>query len=188
MSSTPSISVTVEKPLYFIGGAHGAGKSTLASMLADRSGAEHVSAGTLIRHASARARPEGDKTVGDVDGNQEILLSALSLWPRGEQGLILDGHFCLLGLEDTISPIPLAVFERMVPRGLILVEAAPETVVQRLNARDGKRYDPRFVAELIRRERDHAELMSGRLKVPMHRYESGTPVDEVVAFLSSLGR
>jgi adenylate kinase len=188
MSSTPSISVTVEKPLYFMGGAHGVGKSTLASMLADRSGADHVSAGTLIRHASASARPEGDKTVGDVDGNQEILLSALSLWPRREQGLILDGHFCLLGLGDTISPIPLAVFERMTPRGFILVEAAPETVVQRLNARDGKRYDPCLVAELIRRERDHAELMSDRLKVPMHRYESGTPVDEVVAFLSSLGR
>jgi adenylate kinase len=157
-------------------------------VLADRSGAEHVSAGTLIRHASASARSEGDKIVGDVNGNQEILLSALSIWPRQEKGLILDGHFCLLGSEDTISPIPFAVFERMAPCGFILVEAPLETIVQRLNARDGKRYNPRLVAELILRERDHAQLTSQRIKVPMYRYESGTPVDEVVAFLSALGR
>jgi len=134
--------------LIFVGGIHGVGKTTLSRRVAAILGAEHVTAGDLIRAAATapNAAPTGisGKSVADVDANQERLLRGLQSYRAERQqsdtqsyGLLLDGHFCLLDSTEQVAEIPIGVFDALQPAAVLLVEAVPEVVARRLLDRDG---------------------------------------------------
>jgi adenylate kinase len=168
----------------FVGGVHGAGKTTFSKQLAQLLGASHVTAGGLIRENASATHTVtvgiGDKAVPDVDANQLLLLSGLDLYrARVGPGLVLlDGHFVLLDAAGTVAEIPLAVYEAIGPVAVLLVETEAGTIHARLLARDGEAPPVETLAQLAAREGARAERICSELGVPLLRVAGGGPSDQ----------
>jgi adenylate kinase len=159
--------------IVFIGGIHGAGKTTLSRLLAGLLSASHVTAGGLIRETASAAHTvtvgASDKEVPDVDANQALLLRGLDLYRAriGVGSILLDGHFSLLDPSGAVVGIPMAVYEAIAPVAVLLVEADPQTVHDRLMRRDGAAAPLETVSVLASRERECAEAVCAALRIPM---------------------
>lgn len=169
-----------DQRLIFIGGVHGAGKTTLSCRVAEILGAEHVTAGDLIKAAAIPAGTSAirivDKAVANVDANQERLLRGLYSYCAQLQsakaqpcGLLLDGHFCLLDPMEHATKIPFHVFDKLRPVAILLIETDPETVAHRLIARDGSAPSIEALRALTEQECAHAASVAKRLHAPMYR-------------------
>jgi adenylate kinase len=165
----------VTGPVVFVGGIHGAGKSTISRDLSSRLSAAHTTASALIRSSAAEGHAvtvsDRDKGVPDVDANQALLLRGLRTYRsrlvRSDQPLVLDGHFCLLGATNAAADVPVEIFAAIAPVALVLVGVDPKIAVERLTARDGSAPSLATMAGLAERERRHAETVADWLAVPL---------------------
>jgi len=176
-----------QRPI-FVGGVHGVGKTTLSRCVAKLLGAEHVTAGDLIRSVAAESHiasqaVEG-KAVLNVDANQDRLLRGLDAYRADRRHahaqssrLILDGHFCLLDTAEQIREIPFAVFDAIQPIAVLLVEAKPETIARRLVTRDGSAFTIETLRTLTVLEHAHAVFVASRLQVPLYRASGDEDVE-----------
>jgi len=178
-------------PTIFVGGVHGSGKTTFSKELGRLLGASHVTAGGLIReNASASDRVTvgiGGKAVPDVDANQLLLLRGLGLYRAriGPSPVLLDGHFVLLDATGTVTEIPVVVYEAIAPVAVLLVEADARTIHRRLLERDGEAPAAATLAELIVRERAHAEHVCGSLGLPLWNVAGDVAADGEAAAAAS---
>jgi adenylate kinase len=170
--------------LTFVGGIHGAGKSTFCRELAPLANARHVTAGELIRLASGGGVTTG-KAVRDVDQNQKLLLGAVGHVRPAIPAMLLDGHFTLIRSDSEVEPIPLEVFQVLCPSALLLLAVDPMVARQRLLERDGKDYDLGLLREHDRAERIHARAVSDALGVPLGVFTGSTAVNEAKQFLTT---
>lgn len=163
--------IRLSQPIIFVGGIHGAGKTTMSRPLAARLSATHVTAGALIRETAGSETVTvgvGDKAVPDVDTNQALLLRGLDVYRRRVAGpIVLDGHFSLLSPSGDVVAIPPAVYLAIAPTAIILVEADSQVVRDRLAERDGAAPPLTTVLLLAERERAAAEAACAALDVPM---------------------
>lgn len=156
--------------LVFVGGIHGAGKSSICRALAALLPASHVTAGGLIRENAGDASVTvgaGNKAVPNVDANQALLLRGLALYrARVDDRLILvDGHFSLLDANGEVVAIPLAVYQSLAPVAVLLVEADDEIVRKRRVERDGDAPALETISLLSARERENADTTSRALGI-----------------------
>lgn len=168
--------------LYFIGGTFGAGKSTLCQSLSESLPAEHHKASELIGHAPMPDDATG-KATDQVFSNQERLIMAVSGLKVADEIILLDGHFCLLDEVHAIVRIPVDVFQRLQPSALVLIEAEPLQILNRIQRRDGRRIDIGLIQQLILSEREHGHAVSKKLGVPILIANASTPPREVDSFL-----
>lgn len=171
--------------LVFVGGIHGAGKTTLCEELAPLIQARHVTASELIAGECQRMVPVG-KEVADVQTNQDALLRAIELLRGKTPRLLLDGHFCVLGESRSPSPIAVAVFRQIDPQALLVLAADLRTVALRLRLRDGNDYSLDELSALQEAELCHARCVSSALGVPLEVLEGREPVTCALRFLSSV--
>lgn len=171
----------------FVGGVHGAGKTTFSKGLARLLEASHVTAGGLIReNATSPDRVTvgiRGKAVPDVNANQALLLRGLRLYRAriGPGPVLLDGHFVLLDATGVIVEIPLAVYEAIAPVAVLLVEADAGTIQRRLLERDREAPPVATLAELMVRERAHAEQVCASLSLPLWNVAGDVAADRAAA-------
>lgn len=170
--------------LIFVGGIHGAGKSTFCRELAPIANARHVTAGELIRLASGGGVTTG-KAVNDVGQNQRLLLNAVEQLRPVIPAMLLDGHFTLIKSDFDVDAIPIEVFQALSPSALLLLTVNPIVARERLMRRDGKGYDLALLREHDRAERIHARGVSDALGVPLGVFHGATAVHEAKLFLTS---
>ena len=156
--------------LVFVGGVHGAGKSSICRALAALLPASHVTAGGLIRENASNATVtvgSGNKAVPNVDANQLLLLRGLELHRArlDDKPILLDGHFSLLDANGGVVAIPLAVYESLAPVAVVLVEADDETVRKRRVERDGEAPLLETISLLSARERESADTVCEALGI-----------------------
>lgn len=160
-------------PIIFIGGVHGAGKTTVARLLAGLLSASHVTAGGLIRETASPGDTVtvgvGNKAVPDVDANQSLLLRGLDLLRAriGPTPILLDGHFSLLDPSGAVLEVPLSVYEAIRPIAVVLVDAGEDVVHERLLKRDGAAPSTATISLLAECERSAAVAVSARLGIPI---------------------
>jgi adenylate kinase len=163
------------QPIVFVGGVHGAGKTTLSRWLADELPAAHVTAGALIREAAVSGHvvtvgAQG-KAVPDIEANQVALLRGLSVFQarrvNDPRTLLLDGHFTLLNPAGEIVEVPPGIFTAIAPVAILLIEADPAIVSERLAARAPDAPPVEVIARLAARERERATATAAALKVPI---------------------
>lgn len=170
--------------IVFVGGIHGAGKTTVSRLLAGLVSASHITAGGLIRETAGAGHTVttgvGDKAVPDVNANQALLLRGLDLYRAriGSGPILLDGHFSLLDPSGAVVGIPMAVYEAIGPVAVLLVEAAAETVHSRLVQRDGAAAPLETVTVLASRERECAGAVCTALKIPMWTVAGDTMAEQ----------
>jgi adenylate kinase len=170
--------------LYFVGGIHGSGKTTLCKRLAVILGAAHYSAGELIRLGS-KHQDDRSKAVQDVELNQRLLLEVLDELSGRAATVLLDGHYTLIDQQGLIRPIGIDVFRALNPAVLLLVAEEPITISHRLQQRDGKTYDLPFLELHSKGELAHAELLSAQLSIPLAVLNSSDSADDAAELLTA---
>ncbi len=167
-------------PIIFVGGIHGAGKSTFGRRVAESLGIGHVAASTLIREAALAAEEDAPlaagKAVANVDENQQRLIIGLTSYLRSKEhdslplsGLILDGHFSVIDSSNRVSEISPKVFASLGIRAILLVEVDPKAAFERLLNRDGGAPPIELLTALASSEARHADFVAASLDVPVYR-------------------
>lgn len=170
--------------VHFIGGIHGAGKSTLCERLRRAIDADYARASELLRFEPTEGDSTG-KAVTDVEGNQARLVAALHAREMITARLLLDGHFCLLNSAHEAAVVPLDTFAAISPVSLTLIETDLDEVRRRLEVRDGRRIEPGLVQRLADCEKHRARQVASTLAVPLQTITRDTNDGEVLSFLMS---
>lgn len=170
--------------IFFVGGIHGVGKSSLSNLLAKPLNAEHLIASELIKYVPDPGDPTG-KTVSNIAQNQDRLVAELKRRLVPGVDVILDGHFCLLTKEHHIARIPLATFRAIHPAALLLVEAPSRQTQSQLEHREGRPYDSALLLDLAKEERTHAQFVSSSLAVPLKIWRPDLGVEDALQFIQS---
>lgn len=160
--------------LIFVGGIHGAGKSTFCTTYCNDAGYEHLTASTLIKNVKPSSLGSG-KQVRNIRKNQDILITALSQVRKPGKNYVLDGHFTLLDDKGTIRPIPISTFEAIKPDKLIIATESPDVTMERLELRDRKKYDEQLLANMQESEITHANRIADALKISVHTVCADSP-------------
>ena len=140
-----------------VAGIHGVGKTHLASRVATRHGLLYTSASKLIQEERGLTTWTVDKHVSGISENQIALASAVRRHNAAGRRLLMDGHFVLLDTSGAISPIHAPSFESLRLNGVLLLEAAVETVLDRVEKRDGRRLSAEQTRDFLDAERSHAQ-------------------------------
>jgi len=152
--------------LIFIGGVHGSGKTTVGTRAALCMGADFKSCSQIIR-AERQTQTVSTPGIADVELNQRALIAGLKRLRSSSVTVLLDGHFSLKTLNDGIQPIPLEVFESMIPDVLFLIETSSSSISFRLANRDGVVIPESAIIEHQEQERRFAGLVSQHIGRPL---------------------
>lgn len=151
----------------FVAGVHGVGKTYLAQQLPVDFGLVHTSASKLIKEERLIATWGTDKKVSDVDGNQLALAAAVRRHNQADVRLLLDGHFVLCDAEGQFVRLGVDVFEALNLDAVILLEAEPHTIAERILGRDGRDVSIEELQLFLDAERAQAKLVCEALGIAL---------------------
>lgn len=169
----------------FIAGVYGVGKNTLCENVSRNTGIPFYSAGDLISKINGE-KYGANKVVLDKHKNQDILAHCVSEILRENPCILLAGHCCILGKNDTVDPLPEKAFENLEISTIILLETDPETIHNHLSTRDHREYSLSLIQKLILTERQIAQRISTLLNCPLSIHQmtySDFDIDFLTAFL-----
>lgn len=152
--------------IFFVGGIHGVGKTTLCNKIANKMNYKTTSASELLKKLD-KVSLRRDKTVIDIEKNQEKLLVAIDRFLSKETLILLDGHFCLLKSSENIEKIDIAVFEKLNMKKIFVLKDKPELIRKRLLTRDENEYSVEFLDDFQRKEIEHARNIANKLNIPI---------------------
>ena len=156
----------MNKKIHFIAGIHGVGKSTYCNKLTKKHEIAHYSASDLIKLWSSAAIND-DKKVIDIDNNQDILISAINEYVV-EDTILLDGHFCLLDMQEIPQKIPKSTFEQLNLASVTLIHDDIEAILSRIGSRDSHEHKQNTFTELQKLEIAYAEELSCSIGFPLY--------------------
>ncbi|MEZ7196873.1 ATP-binding protein [Pseudodesulfovibrio karagichevae] len=159
--------------IFFIGGIHGVGKTTLCELIADFFDIPTFSASAIIKaHTNNNFL---DKIAHEPESNQSILIKGLGRLRADHQDLILDGHFTIIS-GNGIYPISVNSFINMDLSALFLLTDTAERILKRRLTRDSNLcISLSEVENHLKAERRHAEAVSKVLGLPLHLLDVNNP-------------
>lgn len=167
--------------IIFVGGVHGVGKSTFASMIKSKnSQIDSLSCSDIIKWENS-----AHKEVENVGETQNKLLRNLPYFIDQDKNYILDGHFCLLTEHGGIERVPIEVFETMSPSMIVVLKEEPNVICQRLNQRDSHNYSLELITEFQEKEIIYAKEVADTLGVPLEECNSTNRKNVILSVLGS---
>lgn len=150
--------------LVMVGGVHASGKSSLCERLSLFSqDITLVMASKLVNHFSA------SKFVNDIKSNQLTLIEKISEIKKNNCLTIVDGHFCVPDINGKIRYVGNKIFQILSPELLILVEADPIEIQQRIQHRDHIKYSLELIETMMQAEACWADYTSTTFDIPLYR-------------------
>lgn len=126
------------RKVVFVGGVHGVGKTSMCADAAERVGATHLTASSLIREARHDAIAAADKRASDVPGNQELLLKQFAERASTANGVVLlDGHYTILNGQGETVRLEASLFAALGVSTFLCVRGDAQAIAGRLADRDG---------------------------------------------------
>jgi adenylate kinase len=153
--------------ITFIGGIHGAGKSTICRQICDEVKLEYLSASELIKWKDINEDIQ-NKKVRNIHATQDRLIIGLTNSIQKNKTYILDGHYCLLNRENKIIDIPLDTFKLINPFSLNIVLGDIIEIKNRLEKRDNRPYDQELLNRMQESELKYARYLSNTLGVTLN--------------------
>lgn len=150
--------------IHFIGGIHGVGKSTICREICVATNITYLSASDLLNWKEIKANPL-DKKVDDISMTQMRLVDALEKTILPDTNYLLDGHYCLFNSDGEVTPIRQDVFIQISPCSLGVIVGDTRTISERLEKRDGKKYDQALLRKMQDAELNHAKIISSTLRL-----------------------
>lgn len=158
----------------FVGGVHGAGKTFLVQPTCAQLGVRYATASQLIRARRGSENWSPSRFVTDVEGNQQLLVAAISDLSEAGERLVLDGHFVLRKDVEVHQEIDLGTFAQLRIRAILLIEAPSQVVAERLAKRGDQTWTASEIERLALREATHARATARELGVSLRRLNSPT--------------
>jgi predicted transcriptional regulator/adenylate kinase len=156
----------------FVVGVHGVGKSSMCDTYAKKHATNHKTASELIKREKEDAVSTNTKTVKDITGNQELLISAVSKILNSGENLILDGHFVLVNNENKLTPLESKVFSDLSINAVIAVYDESRSIEERAKTRDGDSLSHDLINDFQKLELARAEEVSKELRIPFAKIKS----------------
>lgn len=150
------------RKIIFVGGVHGVGKGTLCQKISTQFDFEHLVASELIKWSEINREPL-QKGVANINKTQDKLIVALDKRCSKTKAYLLDGHFCLFNKEHEPTNVPLDTFRKINPIIMLLIKDSPDTIKERLEKRDGIKYDGLIIESLQDSEISNAKFISQKL-------------------------
>lgn len=151
----------------FVAGVHGVGKTSMCQDFAQRFGFAHKSAGQLIRESKVATTDGNSKAVKDIDGDQQLLIQAVSKIRTSGESLLLDGHFAVLNSEHLPTALVTNVFANLNIDAIIAIFDEPAFIAARMTIRDGINKNESDVNALQSLELDRARQVASELNLPL---------------------
>lgn len=161
------------KNIFFIGGIHGVGKSTICQHICHELEMEYLSASELLKWKDITVDSKSKK-VKDVNETQNRLIKGLENTIQKNKFYLLDGHYCLLNNNNGISKIPVETFKKINPISFNLVLGNINEIKQRLDARDNKSYDYNILKNFQDEELAYSEYLSKIFNIPLNIGENSS--------------
>ncbi len=174
------------RKLIFVGGIHGVGKTWLCQSLKDTIGIDHFSASQLIMNLKDEQLYDKDKSVINIDGNQDILLNSINKYISPNAIAFLDGHFCLLNSKHEIEPIPIETFIGIAPTAIIVLYDTIDNIDQKISGRDGVKYDYDFLSYFQDEEIKYSKYIAEYLRVPYLAFNVTEDIGRICDFIDKL--
>lgn len=160
------------QPRFFVGGIHGAGKTSFVERIASEMGLPAYSASSIISDYYV-SNPNKVICTNEVLPNQHSLVTGLSKTSWFVDGGILDGHFVLQTDNNSSSVIPSSVFRQLNLDAMFVLSANPTTITSRLKARDGIDWRVSLVEKMQENEIVHAKQVARDLQIPLSIIDAG---------------
>lgn len=167
--------------IAFIGGIHGVGKGTICKDIAQELGYVHLTASSLLKWNEI-SLDVTNKSVQDLNINQDRLIEGLRKTIQADKLYILDGHFCLTSKAGVIEPIPITTFQQIRPFSLNVLLDDVVAIKARLEKRDSRSYNLGELRKFQDSEVFYAKQVSDSLNIPLNIC---TPTD-ISSFINSL--
>ena len=157
--------------IHFLGGVHGAGKSTISKKICLETNLQYLSASDIIRLGQKPFSP--NKNVENILDTQNRLILGINQIIEPHISYILDGHFCLFNSNNRIEKIPTEIYKKINPKTLAVAIFNIEIIKKRLEARDNKTYSVEVLEEMQLSEIEHAKEIAAELDVPFIEIKNG---------------
>ena len=157
--------------LIFVGGIHGVGKGTICDKICEKTDFVHITASEILRWDEISEL--GNKKVENIQDTQERLISGLEKVLKKNGKYLLDGHFCLFNSDVEFEKIPMETFETISPKLIVIVTNQIGLIKERLEKRDDKEYDFELLKSMQASEKEYAQQISLKLKVPFVEIKDG---------------
>lgn len=166
--------------IIFIAGIHGSGKGTICKQISKEFEIPHFSCSELLKWEEISSR--SNKNVDNFEVTQNRLLNGIRSNILPKKLTLLDGHFCLLNREGSPEKIEEQIFMDISPIIIGIVTEDVNTIHERLEYRDGNRYDLHILEKMQELEYSQAEIVSKLLKIPLIDLKSNN-VEEMHEFI-----
>ena len=151
----------------FVAGVHAVGKTYLLQPVCEQLGYRHATASQLIREQRGQPNWTVSRQVDSVDENQQALVAAVDRLRAEGQTLVLDGHFVLRTGVNQHQAIDADVFAKLQLKSVLLLEAPPDVVAERLAQRGDDTWTIDEIATFAALEHAHAQAVCQHLGVPL---------------------
>lgn len=168
--------------MIFISGVHGVGKSFFCEKLKEVVGVETYAASHLIEQ-KRNISFASDKKITDIEDNQNYLLDAVAELKENNPFFVLDGHFCLLDREGTITRVPEQFFIDLNPEAIVLLTEKSEIIAKRRMARDGLKIDLEQTDRFQEAEMTYAKEVADKLRVPLQISQGAEDLQSTMEFI-----
>lgn len=151
--------------IIFVSGIYGTGKSHTLSKVSEILNIPLFDSSELIKRIN-KEDYSLDKSVTDVDINQQILIKEVKSLLRSNKRIILTGHFCIFDKYLSIVELPLYVYAKLPIELFINLEAKIESVKMNLLKRDNREYSDALLNEIQIMEKHKFNEVSNELNLP----------------------
>lgn len=167
---------------FFVGGAHGSGKTKLCKAIQKKLGCSYISASELLQWEKE------EKTVDDVAANQKKLKTLLNDAVKEKSFCLIDGHFALWNKDYNCELVPLDFFEDLNLGGIIFVLPKIEEIQSHLYERDHILFPLDQIKTLVDTEYTQAESTAKRYGVPFYVIDSSNDeqVEKITATIGEI--
>lgn len=169
--------------IFFMGGIHGVGKSTICKQVCDAYQIKYLSASEVLKWKTMNSDPN-NKKIKNVADNQDRLIIGLKSIVKESSFYFLDGHYCLLNKEEVIVKVPMETFKQINAPLLCLIVGDIADIKRRLEERDKRSYSTALLERMQVAEIDYAKEVSEILDVPLSIGESDN-FDQIISSINA---
>ncbi|WP_439479285.1 ATP-binding protein [Chryseobacterium aquaticum] len=166
----PNAKINNSKNIIFIGGVHGVGKGHICQIIKSYVNIIHLTASEVLKWRDISATD--NKLVQNISETQDLLIVNLEKIVEKDKQYLLDGHYCLLNKNGDSEKVPFKTFENLNLSKIVIVFEDAKTIKQRLEIRDGKKYNLNQITHFQNMEMNYAREISQKLNLPLLKIQS----------------
>lgn len=156
----------MSKGCIFVGGVHGSGKTELCKKIQEKIDCVYLSASQLLKWSKKEI------TVENVQENQRILKEHLKKEMQDDKLYLIDGHFALWNKEYKCEKVPLAFFENLNIKCILLVVENEDVIEKRLFLRNEINVLSENIVSISMVEKEYSQFVAEKLGVYFYQVNS----------------